>query len=145
MICSVGKKGKNLLLWTIIAATIPQRWHKQLKTMKMGEAWRNSYDDGYLILTMRDIYINSNINPLTKFTSRGRSTELKDILPRNISQIITKTTPISMRTVISNVMNRGILLWVCWKVNGDWDNNMIRISQLREIHRGIYTTVRRNR
>ena len=28
-----------------------------------------------LVLTMRDIYINSNPNPLTKFTSSSRSTE----------------------------------------------------------------------
>ena len=45
-----------------------------------------------LILKMRDIYINSNLNPLTKFTSRSRSTELKDVLPWNIFQI-TKTIP----------------------------------------------------
>ena len=44
-----------------------------------------------LILLMRDIYINFNLNPLTKFTSSSRSTEFKDILPGNISQMITKT------------------------------------------------------
>ena len=38
-----------------------------------------------MILTMRDIYINSNLNPLTKFTSRSRITESKDILPWNIA------------------------------------------------------------
>ena len=32
-----------------------------------------------LILTMRDIYINSNLNPLIKLTSSSRSTEFKDI------------------------------------------------------------------
>ena len=37
------------------------------------------------ILTMRDIYINSNPNPPAKFTSSSRSTEFKDILPWNIS------------------------------------------------------------
>ena len=52
-----------------------------------------------LILMMRDIYINSNLNPLTKFTSSNRSTEFKDILPWNISQMITKTIPISTRIV----------------------------------------------
>ena len=41
-----------------------------------------------LILTMRDIYINSNLNPLIKFTSSSRSTEFKDILPLNTSQMI---------------------------------------------------------
>ena len=33
---------------------------------------------------MRDIYINSNLNSLTKFSSSSRSTEFKDILPWNI-------------------------------------------------------------
>ena len=36
-----------------------------------------------LILTMRDIYINPNLNPLTKFTGKSRSTQFKDILPWN--------------------------------------------------------------
>ena len=62
-----------------------------------------------LILYMRDIYINFNLNSLTKFTSR-RSTEFKDILPWNISQIITKAGPISMRITISNQMKQGTLL-----------------------------------
>ena len=57
-----------------------------------------------LILTMRDIYINSNLNPLTKFTSSSRSTEFKDILPWNISQIITKIVPTSKIIVISYVL-----------------------------------------
>ena len=65
--------------------------HEQLKTMKMNEAW--------LELSMRDICINSNLNPLTKFTSSSRSTESKDILPWNISQMIMKTAPISTKIV----------------------------------------------
>ena len=82
-----------------------------------------------LILTMRDIYINSNLNPLTKFTSsNSRSTEFKYILPWNIYQMITKTIPISARIAISYAMKWSILLWVCCKVNINWDNNMIRIS-----------------
>ena len=40
-----------------------------------------------LIITVRDI--NSNLNPLTKFTSSSRSIQFKDILPWNISQMIT--------------------------------------------------------
>ena len=87
-----------------------------------------------LIFTMRDIYINSNLNLLTIFTSSSRSTEFKDILPWNISQMITKTIPISTRIVISYAMKRGIPFWVYWKVNGNWDNNMIRISQWRDSH-----------
>ena len=33
-----------------------------------------------MIFMIRDICINSNLNPLTKFTSNSRSTGLKDIL-----------------------------------------------------------------
>ena len=58
---------------------------------------------------MRDIYINSNLNPLTKFTS-SRSTTFRDILPYNISQMIAKTILINTRIVISYVMKRDILL-----------------------------------
>ena len=58
---------------------------------------------------MRDIYINSNLNTLTKFISSIRSTEFKDTLPWNISQMITKTIPIRTRIVISYAMKRGIL------------------------------------
>ena len=87
--------------------------------------WRSMRLD--LILTMiRDIYINSNLNLLRTFTSSSRSTDFKDILPWNISQTIMKTIPISTRIVISYAMKRGIRFWVCWKVNGNWDNNMVR-------------------
>ena len=48
-----------------------------------------------LILAMSDIYINFNLNALTKVTSSSRSTEFKGIIPWNISQMITKTVPIS--------------------------------------------------
>ena len=57
-----------------------------------------------LILRMRDIYINFNLNSLTKFTSSSTSTEFKNILLWNISQMITKTVPMSMRIVKSYTM-----------------------------------------
>ena len=57
-----------------------------------------------LIFSMRDIYINSNLNPLTKFTSSSRSTKFKDILAWTISQMITETVSISRRIVINNAM-----------------------------------------
>ena len=53
-----------------------------------------------LIVTIRDIYINSNLNQLKKFTCSSRSTELKDIFLWNISQMITKTIQNSTRIVI---------------------------------------------
>ena len=72
-----------------------------------------------LIFSMRDIHINSNLNPLTKFTSSSISTKLKDIVPWNISLMITKTIPISTRIAISYAMKWGILLRISWKVNGN--------------------------
>ena len=60
------------------------------------------------MLTMRDIYISSKLNLLTKFTSSSRSTELKDIFSWNISQMIMKTVLISRRIVISYTIKRGI-------------------------------------
>ena len=70
-----------------------------------------------IILELSNIYIHSNLNPLTNFTSSSRSTKFKYIL----SWI-----------VISYVMKLGIPLWISCKVNGNWDNKMIRISKWRE-------------
>ena len=72
---------------------------EQLKSMEMIK-----FD---LIFFMRDLYINSNLNPLTKLTSSSRSTELKDIFPWNIFQMITKTIPISTGIAISCAMKRA--------------------------------------
>ena len=72
-----------------------------------------------LILTLRHIYINPNLNLLTKFTRSGRSTEFKDILPRNISQLKTKTFSFSRRIVISYAIKRSIPWWIWWKLNGN--------------------------
>ena len=61
-----------------------------------------------LIFSMRDIYISSNLNPLTKFTSSSKSTKFKDILPWNIYQMITKTIPTRKRIVRNYVIKQGI-------------------------------------
>ena len=98
-----------------------------------------------LILSRRHIYINSNPKPLTKFTTSSRSTEFKDIIQWNISQMIMKTTPISANVAISIAMQWGIPLSLWWKVNGNWGINMIRISWCRESHCRINTRVRRKK
>ena len=41
-----------------------------------------------MILTMRYIYINSNLNQLTKFISSSRRTEFKDILPNDHEDLL---------------------------------------------------------
>ena len=58
-------------------------WYKRKKVISMNyssstrswKAWRWVKLD--LIFSMRDIYISSNLNLLTKFTNSSRSTELK--------------------------------------------------------------------
>ena len=98
-----------------------------------------------MILLMRDVYIDSNLNLLTKFTSSWRSTKFKDILPWNMSQMITKIIPVSTRIVISYAMKQGIPLWIWWKVNRNYGNNMFRISQWRQSHFRTNTPSRRNK
>ena len=56
-----------------------------------------------------------------------------------------KSIPISARIVISYAMKRGIPFWVNWKVNGNLDNHMTRISQWRESHCRTNTSVRRKK
>ena len=77
---------------------IYMKQHKQVKTMEM------VLD---LIFKMRDVYIHSNLDPTTKFSTSSRSTEFKDFFPWSISQMITKI--VSMGIVISCVIKRGIL------------------------------------
>ena len=103
-------------------------WYKGKKVISMNygsstsswKKWRWVRLD--LVLTMRDIYINSNLKPPTKLTSSSRNTEFKDILPWNISQMITKTIPTFTRIATGYVMNWDIPFWVWRKVNGNWDN-----------------------
>ena len=94
-----------------------------------------------LTLTMRDIYINFNLNQLTKYTSSRRSTDFKGIFPWNISQMIAKIISISTRIVISYTMKWDILFWLWKKVNGNWNNNIVRISQMRKSYWRINTSV----
>ena len=81
-----------------------------------------------LIFTVRDIYINFNLDPLTW---SSRSTKFKDTFAWNISQMITKTMQINTRMVISCAMKSGIPFGVLMKVKGNLGKN-IRICQLRE-------------
>ena len=71
-----------------------------------------------LIFTMRDTYINSSLNLLTKFTS-SRGTAFK---------VITGTVSINSIIVINYAVKRDITFLVWWKVNDNWGNHMIQIS-----------------
>ena len=86
-------------------------WYKSKKMIctsynSSKSSWKPWSEAGWYLQWGTYIYINSNLNPLTKFTSNSRSTEFKDILPWSIPQIITKTAPISMRIVMKKQ-----LLW----------------------------------
>ena len=77
-----------------------------------------------LIFTVRDIYINFNLEPLTW---SNRSTNFKDNFPWNISQMITKIIQINSRIAISCAMKSGTPFGVLMKVKGNLGKN-IRIS-----------------
>ena len=97
----------------------------------MSEARADIFDEGYIYIY---IYINCNLNPLTKFNSSSIITKLKDILPWSVSQMIMNIILMNTRIVISCTMKQGIPFWFWWEVSGNWDNNLIRISQRRESH-----------
>ena len=110
--------------------------HMQLKTMEMSEDWPYNYNEGYIH--------QFQYEPTHKITNSSRNTEFKDILPWNISQMITETLLISKRIAISYAMTRGISFWDRWNVNGNWDNNVIKSSQWRESHCRTNTSFRGN-
>ena len=98
-----------------------------------------------LTFMMSDTYNNPDLKPFRKFTSSSKSTRFEDILPWNISQMITKTVPISIRIVMNYVMKQGIPYSILHKINGNWDKNVIRISQWRKNRCRTNTTTRRKK
>ena len=99
-----------------------------------------------LMLTIKDIYINTNQNPLTKFTSSSssRSSEFRNILQWNISKMITKTVPISTRMVLTYVMKPSIPLWIWWKSMVTETTTWSEFSN-GESHCRTNTSIRRNK
>ena len=66
------------------------------------------------------------MNPLKKFTTSSRSIEFKDILPCNISQMITKTVPTNTKTVISNEGHPVVnMMESQWKLTQQHDQNFL--------------------
>ena len=94
-----------------------------------------------LIFCMRDIYINFNLN-IQNSPAATEAPSLK-ISSHGISLKWSRSISISTKIVISYAMKRGVPLWIWWKVNGNWDSNMIRISQWRESHCRTNLSVRR--
>ena len=109
--------------------------HKLLKTMEMGEVWSDTYDEGYL----HQFYCHK-------------------IYKKQLKQWVKKYTPmehlsgdhedhsISPRIVQGYAMKRGgLFFWVYRRVNGTWDNNLIRISQWRKSHCRTNASIRRKK
>ena len=72
----------------LVQTTTKKRFLSTVSSTSCWKPWR--WVRFNLIPTMRDLYINSNLNPLTKFICSSRSTEFKDMLAWNISQMIMK-------------------------------------------------------
>ena len=91
---SLWYKQKKWLLWTMAAAQAAENH---------GDEWVLTWYFLWGIYTSTPIWTHSQ-----KLNSSSRSSRFKDILPGNISQMITKTIPISTRIVISYAMKWGI-------------------------------------
>ena len=85
--------------------------------MEMKEVWPN----------MRDVYINSNLNSFIRLTSSSRRTEFKDVLQWNMSHMILKSVPISMRIVISYAIKWGIPFRV-WQKSVETETTWLEFS-----------------
>ena len=83
---------KNPFAMVTSLSELPFRFRRFILSVQMKKENSMNYDGSsksswkpqrwvwlVLILIMRDIYISSNMNSLTKFTNNSRSTELKDI------------------------------------------------------------------
>ena len=126
------------LNFTLDSENLFCRYRRKGNRTNSWKAWIRMRLD--LIFKLRDIYINSNLDPFTIFTS-SRGTEFKVILPWKISQMIIKTVLISTRRVISYAMKQSTPFWVSQKVDGNWGN---KIFHLKESHYRKNTSVRRN-
>ena len=97
--------------------------HNQLKTMGMNKTWPDIYNER----SMHQFQ-------LAKFSFSSKNTLFKAVFPWNISQMITKTAPISTRITISCAVKRCIHFWLWKKKKENGENSMIKISQRRKIH-----------
>ena len=88
ILCELYFRPRRLLLFIQLKKVISMDYDSSTSSWK---PWR--WVRLNLILTMRDIYINPNLNLLTKLTNNSRSTEFKDIFPWQ------HTIPVSMRVV----------------------------------------------
>lgn len=92
-----------------------------------------------LIFMTRDIYINFNLDPITKFSTSKKSTEFKDDLLCYIPQMIMKTIPITTRIVISYTGNGVSCFEIDRKMETKWSEFPSRAKAIA----GKNTTIRK--
>ena len=115
-------KWKKWFLWTMAAAQAAE---------KHGDEWGLTW---YLWWGVNTSIPNWNHSQNALAAAEALSLKIHpwNHLLWNISQMMTKTVWISTRIVLSYVIKQGIPFWVCWKIKGNWDKNMFRISQWRK-------------
>ena len=103
-----------------------------LWTTAGGQAAENHGDVWGLAWYLRwGIYTSISIwTHLQNSLATGRSTEFKDILPWNISQMIAKTVPISAKIVISYVMNSILIKGTVMQIEKALINYRLCISKV---------------
>ena len=93
---------------------------------KHGHGWRLTW---YL---RWPIYSSTPPRPHSQNSQNScKGTEFKDVLPWN-----KKVVQISTRIAMNYAVKRAIILWVWWKLNGNWDMKMI-IKEKRTVSEGI--------
>ena len=113
---------KDLFFW--------YKWKKSLQwTMAAAQAAENHGYEWDLTWYLWRICIYQFQPEPTLEIQEWLQKHFEDILLWNISQIVMKTAPVSTRIVISYAMKWDIPLCVWWKVNRNWDSNMLRITK----------------
>ena len=127
---------RRFMIWVQIREVISMsKQHKQLKPQR----WMR-LDLIFTIMQKASFSIYTHSKILARL---WRGTKSEDILPWKISQMIKKTVP--FRKSIIKYCALIIYLRVWRKVNGNWDNNWIRISEERERQCRTNTRVKRNK
>ena len=75
-------------------------------------------------IRVKNILIDSFLNVLSKFSSSSSgTTHIKYILPKNISDMISKTVSINTRIIKDCAMKKNIPFWFNRKAYGNGDKN----------------------
>ena len=146
IICKFGSF-KNTFAMITSLSELYFRFRRFILLLQMKKVISMNYgDEGRLTSYLRwGIYTSIPTRTYSQTSLAAAEALSLEIASHWTSQIITKTIPISTRKVVDYVMKWGILFSVYWKVNGNWDNNMIKASQWRKSHWRTDTSATRNK